>query len=234
MIAVPRIGDGQCALRGFFNCGPRPATSGRSMRHKLNVRATSARLPCSGSKGGERRRVLRIAALWWCGLGRKIPSPPPATRERSAHKRTRTPSARRLRRSRMRLVFLSACRVALKKKIRGRCLAPRINSHRCYRSFATSEAARKSPCLDCVTECRSGVPRHKQENGCWLCISCATRTIVVQIRRKSWTLRRVENCRLNRVRKSSQKQIPLRLKSVRNDKSKRTCVGAPALRLLSS
>ncbi len=71
-------------------------------------------------------------------------------------------------------------------------------------------------------------------NGRLLCISCATRTIVVQIRRKSWTLRRVENCRLNRVRKSSQKQIPLRLKSVRNDKSKRTCVGAPALRLLSS
>src|SRR5271157_4131658 len=46
------------------------------------------------------------------------------------------------------VVFLSACRAAPKKKMRGSCLAPRIISHRCNGSSATLEAARKSLCLD--------------------------------------------------------------------------------------
>jgi len=63
-------------------------------------------------------------------------------------------------------VFLSACRAAPKKKIRSRCLAPRTISHRCHEPSATSEAARNSLCLDCVTECRNGTAPHKRENAC--------------------------------------------------------------------
>lgn len=66
---------------------PRAALRGTNS----NVRATSARLPCSASKGDERQRVLRIAATRWCGPRRR--SRVPATRERSAHKRTHASSA---------------------------------------------------------------------------------------------------------------------------------------------
>ena len=62
----------------------------------------------------------------------------------------------------------------------------------------------------------------------WLCISCETRIIVVQIKRKNWALRRIENCRLNRVLKNSQKQIPhpTEVGSERQEQ-KGLCVGAP-------
>jgi hypothetical protein len=56
------------------NCGPRPATSGRSMRHKLTPVRRQRGFHARRARGKERRRVLRIAARWWCGPGRRIPS----------------------------------------------------------------------------------------------------------------------------------------------------------------
>ena len=93
----------------------------------------------------------------------------PAPREQSAGKRTHAPSAS---------IGCDhpGCGMfperpssgAQELKIQGRCLAPRIISHRGNGSSATSEAARKSLCLDCVTECRSGARPHKHESA-WRC-----------------------------------------------------------------
>src|SRR5271167_4099285 len=81
--------------------------------------------------------------------------------------------------------FLSVCRVALKKKIRGGCLAPRIISHRYNGSSSNPGSGTQKPVprlRDRMQERRAAVQARK----CLLlCISCATRMIVVQIERKN-------------------------------------------------
>src|SRR5271166_7092164 len=87
----------------------------------------------------------------------------PAPRERSVHKRTHAQSA------------LFGCDYpgcgkfpqrlssgAGEKDLRP-LPSPRIISHRCNCSSATSEAARDSLCLDCVTECWNSAPAHKHK-----------------------------------------------------------------------
>ena len=152
------------AKSGLPNCGPRPATPGRAMRHERDAVRRQRRLPCSWSRGDERWHALRIAAPWWCGPGRR--SRVPATRERSAHERTPSPSASMGCDDPGCGIFPKRLSSAAQEKIRGGCLAPRIISHRCNGSSATPEAARKSLCLDCGTGCRSGPPLYKHENAC--------------------------------------------------------------------
>src|SRR5271165_2365908 len=128
--APPRSCLGWVRRESASNCGPGPAIPGRGYEAQSQRRATSARLPCSRSKGDEARRALRIAAPLWCAdLGGRSRVPASSRTVRAlAHARSIAQSAATI----LDAVSSSSAPVEWRprKKIRGRCLAPRITSHR--------------------------------------------------------------------------------------------------------
>ena len=177
------LGTDNWPLTTVLNCGPRPATSGRVKRHKLNVVRRQRGFHAHGA--GARSVGVCCASLRHGGADLEEISEHlclengPCMSPRTPHQPRWAATIADA------LVFLSTCRGALKKTSEGVAFAPRINLASLQRFIANpgSGTQKSVPRLrDRMQERRALAQARKRLR---LCISCATRTIVVQIRGKA-------------------------------------------------